>query len=157
LRVKLFVFVCLFALASVYASAAVINGSVGNKGSKKYSLKPGVNGWANILLTNSVAATDLDLFVTFIDNNGQEQGLGNSSSAVRQIEKLTLGVDSVSQFYIYVSSFSGSSAYRLAVTVEGDVSSSAQPGKIELREVPIAAESKRVIERAQKAQRSLKQ
>jgi hypothetical protein len=151
------VFVFLFALVSVYASAAIVNGSVGNKGQKKYSLKPGANGWANILLTNSVAATDLDLFVTFVDSNGAEQGLGGSSSAVRQIEKLTLGVDSVSQFYIYVSSFSGSSAYRLAVTVEGDVSGSAQPGKIELREVPIDAQSRTVIERAQKLQRLLKQ
>ena len=157
MRIKLFVFVFLFALVSVYASAAIVNGSVPNKGQKKYSLKPGVAGWANVLLTNSVAAADLDVYISFVDDNGQEQFIGISTSSARQIEKLTVGVDSVSQFYVYVVSYTGSSAFRLAVTVEGDVSGSARPSQFELREVPIDAQSSRVIERAQKIQRSLKQ
>lgn len=148
------VFVCV----SV-SDAAIINSSIANKGSKKYSLKSYVNGWSNVVLTNTAAIADLDLGFTVVSNS-QEVTLGNSASAVKQLEKLTVGVDSTSQFYIYVISYSGSSAFRMAVSLEGDVSNTAMPQQMMpqqmiLEEVPMDSNSEKIVNEMKRTQKAL--
>ena len=151
----LFCFIVLILAASV-ANADIVNGNVGNKGSKKYSLNSDIVGWANIVLTYNSGTADLDLRVSFVDSNGQEQDLAVSATDAKQLEKLVVSVSDATQFYLYVDSYSGSSQFRLAVTIEGSTSNNVRSGQIMLREVPMDAASIRHLEKVRTVERKFK-
>ena len=123
-------------LITATSHANMKKGSIGAKGTKTYSFTTSSDGPCTASLIYDSATADLDTGFSFSDTSGSTI-LCYSVSAQKNFDSCSIGLPP-NTYEVFVSSYKGSSNFRLVVNCGGQeqVGAAAQQGNgVELREV----------------------
>ena len=153
-RIILLFAVCLL-LAVTSADAGVGKGKVSSGGSQLFHFTANEDGHVQISMIFSSASADLDLIVTTKNDAGEDIIVGASLSSIQFFERVECGVEEGLTYDITVTSFSGSSSFKLYVTTTSLEDLAKGPASASTAGASIPASLKKVVDNLKKGKQSV--
>ncbi len=153
-RIIVLLAVCLL-LAVTSAHAGVGKGKVSSGGSEVFHFTANEDGHAQISMLFSSASADLDIVVTTKDNAGDDVIVGASLSSIQFFERVECGVEEGLTYDITVTSFTGSSSFKLYVTTTSLEDLAKGPASASATGESIPASLKKVVDNLKKGKQSI--
>jgi hypothetical protein len=116
ISVLIVVFVAACFLVAEATEAAMVRGSVGSGGTKRYYYYPDASGHSQLHLIFDNKSSDLDLILGYTSSEGDAVIVGTGLSTAVNYERMESGVSSNITYTILVDSYRGPSPFRLVVT-----------------------------------------
>ena len=147
--------VCLF-LAVTSAEAGVGKGKLSSGASQVFHFTANEDGHAQISMIFSSASADLDIVVTTKNDAGDDVIVGASLSSIQFFERVECGVEEGLTYDITVTSFTGSSSFKLYVTTTSLEDLAKGPAGASATGASIPASLKIVVDNFKKGKQSIK-
>lgn len=137
------------------ADAGVGKGKVSSGGEQVFHFTANEDGHVQISMIYSSASADLDLVVTTRDSAGDEVIVGAALSSIQFFERVECGVEEGLTYDITVSSFTGSSSFKLYVTTTSLEDLAKGPASASVTGEKIPASLKKVVDNLKKGKQSI--
>lgn len=138
------------------ADAGVGKGKVSSGGSQVFHFTANEDGHAQISMIFSSASADLDIIVTTKDDAGDDVVVGASLSSIQFFERVECGVEEGLAYDITITSFTGSSSFRLYVTTTSLEDLAKGPASASATGASIPVSLKKVVDNLKKGKQSVK-